>query len=163
MQYFNYGINGNCVSIPLKQYGEAMYKRYTEMDDSLDYVVVIGGHNDAYQLDSTNINVYKERLSILCGGLKKKYPSAKIFFFTCWKRKDFKGSVAERIVDTTIETCQQYGIHVFDAARNSNIFAPSDHFRSIYFQNGGIKDTAHLNANGHNRFLPCAEAFLLKY
>lgn len=163
MQYFNYGINGNCVSLPSKRYGKAMYKRYNEMDDSLDYVVVIGGHNDAFQLDSTNIDVYKDKLSILCSGLKKKYPSAKIFFFTCWKRKNFKGSVAEQIVDTTLETCRQYGIHVFDAARKGNIFAPDDHFRSLYFQSAGIKDTAHLNAKGHDRFLPCAEAFILKY
>ena len=36
-------------------------------------------------------------------------------------------------------------------------------FRKIYFQNEGVNDTAHLNAKGHDRFLPCAEAFLLQY
>lgn len=89
MQYFNYGRNGNCVAMPRARFGEAMYKRYKEMTDSLDYVVVIAGHNDASLLDSIGIDNYKEKLGILCEGLIEKYPSAKLFFFTCWTRKIF--------------------------------------------------------------------------
>lgn len=163
MEYFNYGLNGNCVSIPRVQYGEPMYKRYKEMNDSLDYVVVIAGHNDATLLESIGIDNYKEKLAILCEGLIEKYPTAKLFFFTCWTRKDFAGSNTEKVVDATIEVCGWYSIPVFDAARRSNIFAQSDKFRSIYFQDKGVKDTAHLNAKGHDRFLPCAEAFILQY
>lgn len=69
MQYFNYGRNGNCVAMPRARFGEAMYKRYKEMTDSLDYVVVIAGHNDASLLDSIGIDNYKEKLGILCEGL----------------------------------------------------------------------------------------------
>jgi hypothetical protein len=76
MQYFNYGRNGNCVAMPRARFGEAMYKRYKEMTDSLDYVVVIAGHNDASLLDSIGIDNYKEKLGILCEGLIEKYPSA---------------------------------------------------------------------------------------
>ena len=93
MQYFNYGRNGNCVAMPRARFGEAMYKRYKEMTDSLDYVVVIAGHNDASLLDSIGIDNYKEKLGILCEGLIEKYPSAKLFFFTCWTRKNFSGIV----------------------------------------------------------------------
>ena len=31
---------------------EAMYVRYKEMPDDLDYVIVVGGHNDGFKLDS---------------------------------------------------------------------------------------------------------------
>ena len=131
-------------------------KKHGEMTDSLDYVVVIAGHNDASLLDSIGIDNYKEKLGILCEGLIEKYPSAKLFFFTCWTRKNFSGSAAEKVVDATLEVCGRYSIPVFDAARKGNIFAQSDAFRKI-------NDTAHLNAKGHDRFLPCAEAFLLQY
>ena len=137
MQYFNYGRNGNCVAMPRARFGEAMYKRYKEMTDSLDYVVVIAGHNDASLLDSIGIDNYKEKLGILCEGLIEKYPSAKLFFFTCWTRKKFSGSAAEKVVDATLEVCGRYSIPVFDAARKGNIFAQSDAFRKIYFQNEG--------------------------
>ena len=34
------------------RWGEAMYVRYKEMPDDLDYVIVVGGHNDGFKLDS---------------------------------------------------------------------------------------------------------------
>ncbi len=159
MKYFNYGRNGNCVSIDRAKWGEAMYKRYKTMRDSLDYIVVIAGHNDASLLDSFGIDTYKEKLGVLCEGLINKYPTAKIFFFTCWcnDNPDFN-----KVVDASIEVCGNYGIPVFDSARKSNIFARSDKFRDIYFQNGR-HDHAHLNAKGHDRFLPVAENFILQY
>lgn len=163
MQYYNYGINGNCVAIDRERYGQALYKRYKEMTDSLDYVVVIAGHNDASMLDSIGLDNYKQKLNLLCEGLIDKYPVAKIYFFTCWTRKNFSGSDAEKVVDATIEVCGNYSIPVFDAARNGNIFAQSDAFRKVFFQNAGIKDKAHLNSKGHDRFLPSAEAFLIRY
>ena len=33
----------------------------------------------------------------------------------------------------------------------------------IYFQGGKGTDTAHLNPQGHDRFLPVAEKFILQY
>ena len=52
MEYFNYGKNGNSIAYSSPRWGKAMYLRYAEMADSLDYVIVIGGHNDAFKLDS---------------------------------------------------------------------------------------------------------------
>jgi hypothetical protein len=52
---------------------------------------------------------------------------------------------------------------VLDAARNSNIEADSEPFRKKYFQGGKGTDTAHLNAQGHDLFLPVAEQFLLQH
>ena len=165
MEYYNYGRNGNCIALDLKQWGTGMYQRYKDMRDDLDYVVVIAGHNDASQgrLDSIGIDTFKERLRILCEGLIEKYPHAQLFFFTPWSCKDFVGSPRQVVVDAMLEVCGSYGIPVFDAARRSNIFVTSEQFRKIYFQGGKGTDTAHLNASGHDRFLPVAEQFLLQY
>ncbi len=165
MDYSNYGRNGNCIAVDLKQWGTAMYKRYTEMREDLDYVVVVAGHNDASpgRADSIGIDAFKERLGILCQGLIERYPRARIFFFTPWTCKNFAGSMRQKVVDAMIEVCGSYGIPIFDAARNSNIFVTNEQFRKIYFQGGKGKDTAHLNSQGHDRFLPVAEKFLLQY
>ena len=163
MEYYNYGRNGSAVAIDRERFGPAMYKRYKDMRDSLDYIIVIAGHNDASMLDSIGIDLYKEKLAELCEGLVDKYPKANILFFTRWTCKDFAGSPSQEVVDATIEVCGRYSIPVFDAARKGNIYAQNDSFREIYFQNGGKNDTAHLNAAGHDRFLPVAENFILQY
>ena len=162
MQYFNYGRNGNCIAMDRARFGEAMYKRYTSMQDSLDYVLVIAGHNDSNLLDSIGgIDIFKEKLSILCAGLVDKYPTAKIFFFSRWSVENFKGSNAEKTIDAMIEVCGNYSIPILDCARKGNIFAYNEAFRKQYFQRK--EDTAHLNAKGHDRFLPFAENFILQY
>jgi len=165
MEYYNYGRNGNCIALDLRQWGTGMYKRYEEMRPDLDYVVVIAGHNDASgnRLDSIGIDTFKERLGILCQGLIERYPNAWLFFFTPWTCEDFVGSKRQVVVDAMLEVCGSYGIPVFDAARRSNIFAGSEQFRKIYFQGGKGTDTAHLNARGHDRFLPVAEQFIMQY
>ena len=164
MEYFNYGKNGNSIAYSSNRWGEALYSRYKEMTDSLDYVLVIAGHNDCSKLDSIGgIDVFKERLAVLCEGLIEKYPSAKIFFFTRWNCKDFRGSDSEKVIDAMIEVCGDCSIPIFDCARKSGIHAQSDPFRKIYFQNQGVNDNAHLNAKGHDRFLPVAENFILQY
>ena len=163
MQYYNYGKNGTCIARDLPRWGEGIYKRYAEMKDTLDYVVVIAGHNDTTHMDSIGIGLFRERLSQLCEGLIEKYPSAQILFFTPWTCKGFKGSNRELVVDAMLDVCGSYGIPVFDSARRSGIYADSDRCRSVYFQGGGVNDDAHLNARGHDRFLPVAEAFILQY
>ncbi len=163
MTYYNYGKNGNCLAVDLPKWGNGVYKRYIYMKDSLDYVIVIGGHNDCSRIDSIGMDTFKSRLSILCKGLIEKYPEAKILFFTPWSCENFETSNRRQVVDAIIEVCGDYSIPVFDCARKSNIFVQSDKFRSIYFQGKGIGDGAHLNSKGHDRFLPVAESFILQY
>ena len=160
MKYYNYGRNGNCVSIDLKTWGPSMVNRYKEMNDSLDIVVVVAGHNDATRMDSTiSIDLYRDKCTELCKGLIEKYPQSYIFWFTPWANTS---PGFEKVVRTTKEVCGSMGIPVFDSYHNSNIFALSDQFRDIYFQ-GGKSDHAHLNNKGHDRFLPVAENFIMQY
>ncbi len=162
MVYHNFGRNGNAVAIPRERFGEAMYIRYAEMPDSLDYILVIAGHNDSEILDEIGgIDIFREKMSVLCEGLIDKYPSAKIFFFTRWICDDFEGSDAEKVTDAMIEVCGKYSIPIFDSARKGGIYATSEKFRKLYFQSA--TDKAHLNEKGHDRFLPVAESFILQY
>ena len=148
MEYFNYGKNGNSIAYSSPRWGKAMYLRYAEMADSLDYVIVIGGHNDAFKLDSIGgIDNFKDKMEI-----------------TRWNCKNFKGSDSEKVVDAMIEVCGNYSIPIFDCARKGSIYADNDTFRRIYFQKSkNNTDTAHLNSKGHDRFLKVAESFLLQY
>ena len=134
-----------------------MYKRYKEMTDSLDYVVVIAGHNDASLLDSIGIDNYKEKLGILCEGLIEKYPSAAVFLYLL-DTENFSGSAAGESRGCDIRGVRALQYSCFDAA-HGNIFAQSDAFRKIYFQNEGLNDTAHLNAKGHDRFFALCGSF----
>ena len=165
MQYYNYGKNGNCIALDLKQWGTGMYKRYQDMNDSLDYVIIIAGHNDASQgrIDSIGIDLFKERLGVMLSGLRKKYPAGKILFFTPWRCENFAGSPREKVIDAIKELCGKYDVPVFDAAREGNIQADSESFRKRYFQGGKGTDTAHLNAKGHDLFLPVAEEFCVAW
>ncbi|MBQ7471689.1 MAG: SGNH/GDSL hydrolase family protein [Prevotella sp.] len=158
-EYINYGRNGACVSIDRQRFGPALWKRYQEMSDSLDLVIVIAGHNDAALLDSIGLPLYRQRLGEVCQGLIARYPETRILWFTPWSHDDPNFL---QIVDATIDVCGSWGIPVFDAYRRSNIFARDDRFRDIYFQSGR-RDHAHLNARGHDRFLPVAESFIMQY
>ena len=165
MLYYNYGKNGNCIALDLKQWGTGMYKRYQDMNDSLDYVVIIAGHNDASgnRIDSIGMPLFKERLGILLSGLRTKYPNGQIFFITPWRCENFQGSMRQQVIEAIKEVCAKYDVPVFDTSRDSNIESDSFDFRKKYFQGGKGTDTAHLNAKGHDLFLPVAEQFLLQH
>lgn len=97
MEYFNYGKNGNSIAYSSPRWGKAMYLRYAEMADSLDYVIVIGGHNDAFKLDSIGgIDNFKDKMEILCKGLVEKYPTAKIFSLPVGIAKTSKEAIRKR-------------------------------------------------------------------
>ena len=161
MRYQNFGLNGNCVSIDTEQFGPAMYKRYTVLPDTLDYLIIVAGHNDAGRLDRITPKVYEEKATLLCRLLKERYPNTKMAWFTPWRVKGYYGGNFQTVADITAKVCQEFGIPVFNSAADYTIKADSDEFRSKYFQNKGINDRAHLNDEGHDLFEPIAEQFLL--
>jgi lysophospholipase L1-like esterase len=69
----------------------------------------------------------------------------------------------QQVIEAIKEVCAKYDVPVFDASRDSNIESDSFDFRKKYFQGGKGTDTAHLNAKGHDLFLPVAEQFLLQH
>lgn len=134
MEYLNYGKNGSSIVYSSLCWGEVMYVRYKEMLDDLDYVIVVGGYNDGFKLDLIGgIDVFKERLVMLCEGFIEKYFIVKIFFFIWWNCKNFVGSDVEKVVDVMIEVCGNYSIFIFDSVWKGGIYVSNDYFRKIYF------------------------------
>lgn len=160
MEYRNFGWNGNCVAYDrtVENFGPAMYERYKVLPEHADYVIVCAGHNDATRMarNGEGTDFFREKLKVLCEALIHKYPGAKFCFVTPWAvpRPMFPEMTA-----VLLEVCGSYSIPVFDATRNSGIYVMDENFRSIYFQSAG--DTAHLNAAGHDLFMPKMEHFLL--
>lgn len=160
MEYHNWGRNGSCVAYEweTEQFGPPLYERYTALPNSADYVIVIGGHNDAVLMHryGEDTEFFRSKLDILCSGLKQKYPTAKICFVTPW---NVPQPMYKETAQAIEEVCGEYGIPVFNSVMHSGINVRFQGFRQIYFQ--GPNDMAHLNAKGHDLFLPRIEPFLL--
>lgn len=160
MTYRNYGRNGRCLVFDrtAEKWGTPMLDYYREMNDTADYVLVIGGHNDADYIrrGKGTLAQFEVGLDSLCRGLISKYPSAKLAFVTPWRvPRDCFADVTNIIV----KVCARYSIPVFNAAERSGIYVWDAQFRRRYFQ--GPNDTAHLNAAGHKLFMRKGETFLL--
>ncbi len=85
------------------------------MPDDLDYVIVVGGHNDGFKLIQLAVLMYLKRGWQCCvKGLLKSIPQLR-FFFTRWNCKNFAGSDAEKVVDAMIEVCGNYSIPILTA------------------------------------------------
>ena len=160
MEYHNWGRNGSCVAYEWKteQFGPPLCERYTALPDTADYVIVIGGHNDAVLMQryGEGTEFFRSKLAILCAGLKQKFPTAKICFVTPW---NVPQPMYRETVQAIEEICGKYGIPVFNSIIRSGIDVRFQGFRRLYFQ--GPDDMAHLNAKGHDLFLPRIEPFLL--
>ena len=160
MEYHNWGRNGNCIAYEweTEQFGPPLYERYTDLPDSADYVIVIGGHNDAVLMHryGEGTEFFRTKLNILCAGLRQKYPTAKICFVTPW---NVPQPMYKETAQAMEEVCKEYGIPVFNSVLHSGIKVRFHGIRSIYFQ--GPNDMAHLNAKGHDLSLPHIEPFLL--
>lgn len=160
MHYVNFGRNGSSIAFDRTKdgFGPAMTERYLEMPDSVDIIIVIAGHNDADYLARRRgtWEQFSAGLDALCAGLKAKYPGKPIGFVTPWavERPYFKEVTAE-----IHRVCARYGIPVLDAAATSGIKVGDPEFRKQYFQSP--KDTAHLNAAGHDLLINWGKAFIL--
>ena len=161
---------------------DPMYKRFDDdMPNNADYVLVIGGSNDHKHQDSlfndielnpnSNLNaleVFKKGLRILCKGLIEKYVNsgAKICFFTCWQSYEHGTNEGltnatfkqEDFADAIEEVCNEYSIPCFNSRKRSGLYMFDEAFRTKYCQSS--TDRNHLNSDGHDYFMPRAEAFL---
>lgn len=160
MNYVNLGRNGSSVAFDrTKQgFGPEMTRRYVEIPDSADVIIVIAGHNDAGFIgEGADPKDVAKGVDTLCTLLKKAHPDAAIGWVLPWDvdRHGFKETIA-----IIRDACFRHDIPVFDAGREAGINVNCDAFRADYFQNRGVKDTAHLNEAGHNLVLPYGIAFI---
>ncbi|MDE7096591.1 MAG: SGNH/GDSL hydrolase family protein, partial [Muribaculaceae bacterium] len=162
MNYVNCGRNGSSIAFDRTRegFGPAMTERYkTEIPDSVDYIVIIAGHNDTGFIENdAEQNRWQEfctGLDTLLDGIKSQFPKARLAFVTPWavERPGFTKVNAQ-----IITACGQRCIPVLDMAAMGVIDVNNPDFRAKYFQ--GPNDTAHLNAEGHDLLVPLGEAFL---
>lgn len=161
MTYRNYGRNGCCIAFNRDKdgFGPSLLEKYTMMNDTADYVIVLAGHNDADKIKDSkdSLGIFRERLEALCDSLIGKYPSAKLAFITPWnvQRPGFR-----QVIAVIEEVCASRSIPVFNAAKESGIYVWNEEFRKRYFQ--APNDNAHLNAQGHRLVMNKMEAFFLR-
>ena len=172
MHYWNFGRNGNCMVLPRSQGEKTMCKRYVDIPKDVDYIVVVGGHNDTGVLrrlgdgvaeaDAAEVRAKQEALLAefksgfrrFVAALKADYPKAKIVFVTPWAvdRPFFPEIIATIKAETAVA-----GVSCYDAASLSGVNPNDAEYRKRYFQS--TKDTAHLNAAGHKRMFGKIESF----
>ena len=156
--YRNYGRNGSSIAWDRQRFGARIVERYSLMNDTVDVVVVIAGHNDAGLIGNNrdSLQLFRDSLDLLCQSLREKYPLAAIGFVTPWhvKRPGFKP-----VIKTIHKVCRRHHIPVLDT-RRSPIRVEDADFRRQYFQ--APDDHAHLNAEGHQLMLSWAEPFFLR-
>ncbi len=160
LTYNNYGRNGSCVAFDRTHdgpynFGPAMWQRYTAMDSSADYVIIIAGHNDAdkCRANKDSLQMFADSLEVLLSGIERLCPNARIGYVTPWyvDRPGFK-----QVCHIIREVCSRHAIPVlWNYSRHCPIKVRDADFRSRYFQSP--EDTAHLNEAGHDLFLPTAE------
>lgn len=164
--YNNYGRNGSCIAFDRTHdgkwnFGPAMWQRYKAMDTNAEYVLIIAGHNDADKIQNSkdSLDMFRDSLVVMLEGIKELCPKAKIGFVTPWyvDRPGF-----ELVVKVIKKVCKKYHIPVLNNHTKKCVIQVRDEkFRKDYFQ--APKDNAHLNAKGHDLFLPIATTWFNKY
>lgn len=165
LTYNNYGRNGSCVAFDRTHdgkynFGPALWVRYTAMAPDADYVLIIAGHNDADKvgLNADSLQMFADSLEVLLTGIVRLCPKAKIGYVTPWY-VDRPGFAP--VCKVVKKACKRHGIPVLWNYDKKCIIKVRDAaFRKKYFQGGD--DTAHLNNEGHDLFLPVAQAWFLK-
>ncbi len=163
--YNNYGRNGSCVAFDRTHdgkwnFGPAMWVRYTAMSPDADYVLIIAGHNDADKVkhNADSLKMFSDSLEVMLTGIEKLCPKAKIGYVTPWyvDRPGFSN-----VCKVIKKVCKRHGIPVLMNYSDKCVIKVRDEqFRTKYFQ--GKDDMAHLNAAGHDLFLPEAKKWFVK-
>ncbi len=162
MIYNNYGRNGSCVAFDRTHdgkynFGPALWMRYKDMASNADYVIIIGGHNDAGKVKTSKdtLQMFRDSLEVLLCGIEKHCPQARIGYVTPWY-VDSDGFT--EVVTAIRDVCQRHNVPVLDNYNDNSIIKVRDStFRKKYFQKPN--DTPHLNDNGHNLLLTIGKSW----
>ncbi len=158
--YNNYGRNGGCVAFDRSRegFGPSLMVRYSQMDANADLVIVIAGHNDAVKVGNSadSLQMFTDSCSLLIDRIRRQCPRARVVWVTPWY-VDHPGF--NPVIKAIRKVCRKKRVPVLNNYSKRSIIKVRDAaFRKQYFQ--GNNDTAHLNAQGHQLFLPVAEEFL---
>lgn len=164
--YNNYGRNGSCVAFDRSHdgrwnFGPAMWQRYEAMSPDADYVLIIAGHNDADKVkqNADSLKMFADSLEVMLTNIERHCPKARIGYVTPWyvERPGFAP-----VCKVIKKVCKRHHVPVLMNYDKTCIIKVRDaRFRKQYFQ--GADDTAHLNAAGHDLFLPVGKAWFLKH
>lgn len=153
----NYGIEGTTIVHRYDNLG--MVDRYQSMSDDADIISVFGGTNDfgsnspMGSVNSGNNNEFKCAFNNLLQGLKKKYPSKKIFVITPTPRNDsvFEGKGVnpngfklQDYVNAEVEIAKANGIPVLNLYNGSLGITPNNEAQ----KNAYMPDGIHPNIDG---------------
>ncbi len=163
--YHNYGRNGSCVAFDRTHdgrfnFGPAMWVRYTAMATDADYVLIVAGHNDAEKVGENvdSLQMFADSLDVLLTGIERLCPKARIGYVTPWY-VDRPGFAP--VCKVIQKVCKKHRIPVLmNYDKKCIIQVRDEKFRKQYFQ--APNDMAHLNAEGHDLFLPVAKQWFLK-
>lgn len=140
-----------------KDIASAFVRRYVDMPDGMDIVVVFGGSNDfgignapLGKPDDENAETFYGAVNILMKGLKTKYPEAIIIWMTPLHRKTehipnkYSGAVLSEYVDIIKCKAAEYGLLILDM-QNLKSLQPTEY----YYSNLICSDGIHPNDVGH--------------
>lgn len=165
MVYRNYGANGTSITPSTDGGTNNSISERASLMANADYIVVIGGKND-YNIQ-VPLATFKTAMINLIKNLVTTFMPTQICFFTPWMVSEETevdtGSSAKTItlfeyINVMHEVCKEYSVPCYDTG-DSGIYVWNAQFRHDYFQ--GDNDISHLNASGHDYFLPRAEKYLL--
>ena len=158
----NYGVGGTHISGAFNGTDspsiDAISKRFLNMDDDADLIVVAGGTNDYGHTDTapfgtisdtTDISFYGA-LNVMCRGLVEKYLGKTIVFMTPIHR--YNDTNVNLTTNKTLkdycnaikEVCDLYGIKVIDNFSDLGFSANVTSFVNSYMEDG-----LHPNPDGH--------------
>lgn len=159
LKYINLGRNGSAISFANKGFGPAMTDRIkTELPDKMDIFMIVAGHNDASKLGADeDLTGFRSSLSTIIDEVRERYPETTVAYVLPWHVD--RGSFTS-VIEIIKEVCADKKVPVFDAETAGGIEVNNIDFRRKYFQDGGEKDTAHLNDAGHNLIVDAGTKFI---
>ena len=107
--------------------------------------------------NADSLQMFADSLEVLLSGIERLCPKARIGYVTPWyvDRPGFA-----QVCEVIKKACKRHGIPVLMNYDKKCIIKVRDaEFRKKYFQ--GADDTAHLNNDGHDLFLPVAREWFL--
>ena len=158
--YQNVGHNGGCVAFDRtrERFGPAMTVRYAQLSPEADIVLIIAGHNDADKCgrNKDSLRMFRDSLAVVIDRIRLQCPHSRVGYVTPWAvdRPGFRG-----VRRAIVKVCRKKKVPLLDNFRSEcPVHVLDDDFRRRYFQ--APRDKAHLNAAGHDLYLPYAERWM---